>query len=62
MYSLTDYGAMIADRARMDPYAFAIKGAAHAFPLLLGVFLLGIAIGSVARAYRELAEQRLVRG
>ena len=27
MYSLNDYGSMIADRARMDPYAYALKAA-----------------------------------
>jgi protein arginine N-methyltransferase 1 len=27
MYSLSDYGSMIADTARMDPYAFALKEA-----------------------------------
>lgn len=27
MYSLSDYGHMIADKARMDPYAYAIKAA-----------------------------------
>jgi SAM-dependent methyltransferase len=37
MYSLRDYGQMIADRARMDPYAFALKAVINPDSVVLDI-------------------------
>ena len=42
MYSLTDYGHMLADRVRMDPYAYALKKAVYPGSVVLDI---GTSIG-----------------
>lgn len=37
MYSLSDYGSMIADRVRMDPYAYALKAAIRPDSVVLDI-------------------------